>query len=140
MAQDDYTALTTAARSGRERAYVPYSSFAVGAAVLTASGAIFAGGNIENAAYPLCLCAERVALFSAYAAGERDIVALAVVTPTDDVASPCGACRQVMVELAPRCQVLLLNMYGAQRITTPQELLPYSFGANQLEEQQRTGD
>jgi cytidine deaminase len=119
---------------------VPYSSFAVGAAVLTASGAIFAGGNIENAAYPLCLCAERVALFSAYAAGERDIVALAVVTPTDDVASPCGACRQVMVELAPRCQVLLLNMYGAQRITTPQELLPYSFGANQLEEQQRTGD
>jgi cytidine deaminase len=140
MAQDDYTALITAARSGRERAYVPYSGFAVGAAVLTSTGNIFVGGNIENAAYPLCLCAERVALFSAYAAGERDIVALAVVTPTEDVASPCGACRQVMVELAPRCQVVLLNLHGAQRSTTPQELLPYSFGSSQLEEQQRTGN
>jgi cytidine deaminase len=140
MAQDDYTALITAAHSGRERAYVPYSGFAVGAAVLTASGTIVCGGNIENAAYPLCLCAERVALFSAYAAGEHDIVALAVVTPTDDVASPCGACRQVMIELAPHCQVLLLNLRGAQRITTPQELLPHSFGSGQLEEQQRTGN
>lgn len=118
----------------RERAYAPYSHFAVGAAVQTAASTIFVGCNIENAAYPLTLCAERVALFNAYAAGERDIVALAVVTPTSDVASPCGACRQVIFELAPRSQVILLNLQGQQRIVTPQELLPYGFGPSQLEE------
>jgi cytidine deaminase len=130
----DYPALIAAARAARERAYVPYSQFAVGAAVLTASGKIFPGCNIENAAYPVTLCAERVALCSAYAAGEREIVAIAVITPTDDVASPCGACRQVMLELAPRSSVLLLNLGDAQRHTTPQELLPHGFGAGQLDE------
>lgn len=116
----------------RERAYVPYSGFAVGAAVLTASGAIFSGCNIENAAYPLTLCAERVALFSAYAAGEQDIIALAVVTPTERIGSPCGGCRQVIIELAPRCVVVLLNKHGDQRRVSPQELLPFSFGADYL--------
>lgn len=133
-AEQDYTALIAAAHQGRERVYNPYSRFAVGAAVQTASGRVFVGGNIENAAYPLTVCAERVALFSAYAAGEREIVALAVVTPTDDVASPCGGCRQVLLELAPRCTVLLLNTAGKQRLTTPQELLPHGFGAQQLDE------
>jgi cytidine deaminase len=132
-----YQALLEAAQAARQLAYVPYSGFAVGAAVLTTSGAIFAGGNIENAAYPLTLCAERVALFSAYAAGERDIIALAVVTPTDEAASPCGACRQVLIELAPHCTVLLSNLTGAQRRTTPEELLPHSFGARQLDENAR---
>lgn len=134
MAQPDYATLISAAMEGRERAYAPYSRFAVGAAVLTASGKIFHGCNIENAAYSVGVCAERAALFSAYAAGERDIVALAVVTPTDDVASPCGACRQVMLELAPKSVVLLLNMHGAQRLVTPQELLPHGFGPQQLDE------
>ncbi len=134
MAQPDYATLISAAMEGRERAYAPYSRFAVGAAVLTASGKIFHGCNIENAAYSVGVCAERAALFSAYAAGERDIVALAVVTPTDDVASPCGACRQVMLELSPKSVVLLLNMHGAQRLVTPQELLPHGFGPQQLDE------
>ncbi len=132
MEQRDYTALIRAAQLGRERAYAPYSGFAVGAAVLTASGQIFPGCNIENAAYPVTLCAERVALFSAYAAGERDIVAIAVITATDTVASPCGACRQVILELAPHSTVLLLNTRGDQHITTPQKLLPAAFGASQL--------
>lgn len=132
MEPPDYTALIAAAMIGRERAYAPYSGFAVGAAVLTASGKIFPGGNIENAAYPVSLCAERVALVSAYAAGEREITAIAVVTATDDVASPCGSCRQVMLELAPRSTVVLLNVEGRQRRTTPQELLPHGFGAAQL--------
>jgi cytidine deaminase len=132
--QPDYAALAEAAAAARSLAYAPYSGFLVGAAVLTASGRIFPGGNIENAAYPMTVCAERVALFSAYAAGERTIVALAVVTDTADVASPCGACRQVIFELAPKSQLLLLNLRGAMRATTPQELLPGGFGPGQLEE------
>jgi len=132
MIQPDYATLADAAIAARERAYAPYSQFRVGAAALTAGGKIFLGGNIENAAYPMTVCAERVAIFSAYAAGEREIVALAVVTPTDDVASPCGACRQVISELAPRSSVLLLNLSGARRLVTPQDLLPFGFGPAQL--------
>lgn len=134
MSQPDYTTLIAAALTARLRAYAPYSHFYVGAAVLTADGSIFLGANIENAAYPMTICAERVALFNAYAAGCRDIVALAVVTPTAAVASPCGACRQVIVELAPECDVLLLNLVGGQRIVKPQDLLPHGFGAQQLAE------
>ncbi len=129
--------LIAAAMEGRKRAYVPYSHFAVGAAVRTASGQIFIGGNIENAAYPLTVCAERVALFSAYAAGERHITAIAVVTPTDDVASPCGACRQVIFELATHSTVILLNLKGMRRDTTPDILLPHGFGPQQLDESKR---
>lgn len=134
MDQPDYAALTEAALAARSLAYAPYSRFLVGAAVLTASGRLFPGGNIENAAYPMTVCAERVALFSAYAAGEREIVALAVVTDTDDVASPCGACRQVIFELAPRATLLLLNLRGARHVTRPQALLPHGFGPDQLGE------
>lgn len=134
MDQPDYAALTAAAAAARSLAYAPYSRFLVGAAALTASGRIFPGGNIENAAYPMTVCAERVALFSAYAAGEREIVALAVVTDTDDVASPCGACRQVIFELAPRATLVLANLAGRQLLTTPQELLPHGFGPAQLDE------
>jgi cytidine deaminase len=132
MTQPDYAALAAAAIAARERAYAPYSQFRVGAAALTAGGSIFLGGNIENAAYPMTICAERVAIFSAYAAGEREIVALAVATPTDDVASPCGACRQVIFELAPRSVVILLNLSGAQRLVRPQDLLPHGFGPTQI--------
>ncbi|RRR72275.1 MAG: cytidine deaminase [Candidatus Viridilinea halotolerans] len=135
MADLDVNTLIGAAIAARNLAYAPYSRFAVGAALLTASGRIFSGGNIENAAYPLAMCAERVALFSAYAASERDIRALAVVTPTHDVASPCGACRQVMLELAPHARVILLNLTGAVRYTSPAELLPHGFGPTQLQEQ-----
>jgi cytidine deaminase len=135
--QPDYAALAEAALEARSLAYAPYSNFQVGAAVLTASGRIFRGGNIENAAYPMTVCAERVALFSAYAAGERAIVALAVATDTEDVASPCGACRQVMLELAPRSAVLLTNLRGERRLTSPSELLPGGFGAAQLGEGRR---
>jgi cytidine deaminase len=130
----DYATLAEAAIAARSLAYAPYSRFQVGAAVLTSSGRLFQGGNIENAAYPMTVCAERVALFSAYAAGEREIVALAVVTDTDDVASPCGACRQVIFELAPRATLLLLNTRGAQRVVRPQDLLPHGFGPAQLGE------
>ena len=130
--QPEYPALVMAARAAREQAYAPYSRFAVGAAALTASGRIFPGCNIENAAYPACLCAERVALVSAYAAGEHEIVALAVVADTPGPASPCGTCRQVILELAPGCVITLANMRGDTLQTTPDALLPGGFTAESL--------
>lgn len=130
--QEDLEALLAAALAARSRAYIPYSKFAVGAAVRTASGRIFPGCNIENAAYPSTICAERVALTSAYAAGERDIVALAVVADTPGPVSPCGTCRQVMFELAPQAQVLLGNLKGDTQLTSPQELLPHGFEPEHL--------
>jgi cytidine deaminase len=130
--QHDLQALVAAARVARERAYAPYSHFAVGAAALTATGQIFPGCNIENPAYSVCLCAERVALTSAYAAGAREIVALAVIADTPGPVSPCGACRQVLFELAPGCVVVLANLSGATFETTPAALLPGGFTADSL--------
>lgn len=130
----DYVALMATAREARLQAYAPYSNFPVGAAVLTASGNVYRGCNIENAAYSPCICAERVALFSAYAAGERDIAAIAVVTETAGPASPCGPCRQVIAELAPNAVLLLTNLHGDVMRTTPDALLPHGFGLSQLEE------
>ena len=118
------------ARQARAQAYAPYSNFHVGAAVLTRDGRRFGGCNVENAAYGLCNCAERTALFSAVAAGCRrgDFVALAVVADMPQPASPCGACRQVMAELCDATMpVLLSNLDGSTRETTVTELLPDSF-------------
>lgn len=118
------------ARQAREQAYAPYSHFHVGAALLARDGRRFGGCNVENAAYGLCNCAERTALFSAIAAGCRpgDFVALAVITDTVEPASPCGACRQVMAELCgPDMPVLLGNLHGPARRTTVAALLPDSF-------------
>lgn len=127
MKTPDYQALVQAASKARERAYAPYSRFAVGAAALSATGHVFPGCNVENAAYPATVCAERVALLNAYAAGEREIVALAIVTDTPEPASPCGTCRQVIRELATNCVVVLANTRGAQHTTTPDALLPGAF-------------
>ena len=132
MSQPDYETLVQTAIAARERAYAPYSRFSVGAAAQSASGNVYLGCNIENAAYGPSICAERVALGSAYAAGDRRIAALAVVTPTEGPASPCGICRQVIAELAPDAVVILANLHGARRITTPQALLPDGFGPAQL--------
>ena len=128
----DYGGLVAQAAAARERAYCPYSGFAVGAAALTASGRVFPGCNVENAAYPATICAERAALLGAYAAGEREIVALAVIADTPAPVSPCGTCRQVINELAPRCTVALANTRGDVRLITPQELLPGGFTGEDL--------
>jgi cytidine deaminase len=100
--------LVEAAWAAREQAYAPYSGFQVGAAVVAADGRIFAGGNIENLSYGLTLCAERVAVAMAVAAGVRQIVAVAVVADTRVPISPCGACRQVLAEFGVT-RVLLAN-------------------------------
>lgn len=126
----DDVLLLDAARAARERAWAPYSRFLVGAAVRSADGRVFPGCNVENAAYGLCNCAERTALFSAIAGGVRpgEISALAVVGDTAGPISPCGACRQVMFELGgPSLRVLLANLSGAQRVTSAAALLPDGF-------------
>jgi cytidine deaminase len=123
-------ALIQAAREARERAYAPYSGFKVGAAALTKDGRVFGGCNVENASYGLCNCAERTALFAGIAAGCRpgDFTHLAVVADTPGPVSPCGACRQVMLEMGgPSLIVLQANLRGNMAETTVAQLLPGGF-------------
>jgi cytidine deaminase len=118
------------AMQAREHAYVPYSKFKVGAALLTRDGKVFAGCNVENASYGLCNCAERTAFFSAIAAGYKrgQFAALAVVGDTDGPIAPCGACRQVIIELGgPELPIRLANLRGDERDTTAREQLPDAF-------------
>jgi cytidine deaminase len=127
--------LLDAATKAREFAYVPYSKFAVGAALLLDNGEIITGCNIENASYGLCNCGERTALFKAYSMGYRkeNIKALAVSAGTDGPVSPCGACRQVMCELLKLdTPVYLTNLKGDVMETTVNDLLPYSFSGSDL--------
>lgn len=114
------------ALSTRARAYAPYSGYSVGAALLTNSGKIYEGINIENAAYPVTICAERVAVFKAVSEGERDFSA--IVVATRDGGSPCGSCRQVMHEFAPHMQVVTVNERGDVVLDVDvSDLLPYGF-------------
>ena len=125
--------LVEAAQVARQQAYAPYSGFTVGAAVLTSSGAIYTGCNVENASYGLTMCAERVAIHNAVAAGEREVMAVAVVS--EPGATPCGACRQVLAEFAPQPKVLrviVVDGRGNERPYTLEELLPASFPGVEL--------
>lgn len=123
------------AKKAREKAYVPYSHFPVGAALLTSDGKIYHGCNIENAAYSMCNCAERTALFKAYSEGDRQFSLLAVVADTDRPVSPCGACRQVISELCPGdMKVILTNLKGDIQEITVTELLPGAFSPEDLHE------
>ncbi|CUA79725.1 cytidine deaminase [Anoxybacillus suryakundensis] len=125
--------LIEAAKQARERAYVPYSKFKVGAALLTKDGKVYGGCNIENASYGLCNCAERTALFKAYSEGDHEYAMLAVVADTERPVPPCGACRQVIVELCdPDMPVILANMKGDVQETTVKELLPGAFSKEDL--------
>jgi len=128
----DRDALLAAAWRAREQAYAPYSGFAVGAAVLGASGRVFAGANVENASYGLTICAERVAITAAVSAGERRIAALAVVTGASQPTPPCGACRQVLWEFGPEAEVVVENRRGERRRWTARELLPEAFDSGRL--------
>ncbi|WP_182201359.1 cytidine deaminase [Paraliobacillus salinarum] len=125
--------LVEEAKKAREMAYTPYSKFKVGASLRTTDGEIFHGCNIENAAYSLANCAERTALFHAYASGARSFDLLVVVADTDRPVSPCGACRQVLAELcAPDMKVVLTNLHGDIQETTVSELLPGAFVSDDL--------
>jgi cytidine deaminase len=115
------------ARQARDEAYAPYSHFPVGAAVLTADGRIFTGCNIENASFGASMCAERVAIFAAVAAGRHQIMALAVIADTPQPVAPCGLCRQVLSEFSPDCQVIMANVNGDYQVTPLGQLLPQAF-------------
>lgn len=125
-------ALVAVARAARQRAYAPYSRYRVGAAVLAKSGKVYAGCNVENAAYPSGLCAERVAIFKAVSEGERELIALAVVTANGG--APCGACRQVFSEFAADdAMIIIATARGSRyKIYRMKEILPERFGAKHL--------
>ena len=118
-----------AAREAQHEAVAPYSSYRVGAALLTARGKVIVGANVESASYGLTCCAERVALFKALTAGERDFVAVAVVARAPGGPTPCGACRQLLAEYAPAARVYLADSRRLSRIRefAVGELLPYPF-------------
>ena len=122
-----------AAQEAAENAYVPYSQFRVGAALLTKNGRIFQGCNIENASFGLTNCAERTAFFKAVSEGNVSFSHLVVAGNTEEPISPCGACRQVMVEFCkPDMPVTLVNTKGDIKETTVSGLLPYSFESDQM--------
>lgn len=123
--------LIEAAIHVRHYAYAPYSGYSVGAALLTASGKIYDGVNVENAAYPSGICAERTAAFKAVSEGEREFLAVAIVTSNGG--SPCGACRQVLSEFGPKMIVLLADAEGLLRSETTLDVwLPGAFGPADL--------
>jgi len=118
--------LVEEARHARQWAYVPYSHYPVGAALLTESGKVYDGANVENAAYPTAMCAERVAVFKAVSEGEHNFTAIAIVTSNGGM--PCGACRQVMAEFNYRLTVIIANENGQIiKETSLDKLLPDAF-------------
>ena len=133
----DYSKLVEIARKASENTYSPYSNFPVGASLVTKDGKYYHGCNVENASFGLTNCAERTCMFSAYADGVRkdDIVAICVYSPKEHIVSPCGACRQVMVELLNEdCEVIL--SYGKDNytyVTNVKALFPLMFTKGDLE-------
>ena len=124
--------LENSARAAAKSAYSPYSKFRVGAAVLAGSGKIYAGANVENASYGLCNCAERTAIFTAVAAGERKLRAVVVFTPTAAPTMPCGACRQVINEFGPHAVVISVCDSKLRMESTLPALLSHAFGPEDL--------
>jgi cytidine deaminase len=120
--------LTQKALEARKQAYVPYSNFQVGAAVLGSDGTIYHGCNVENASYGLCNCAERTAIFKMVSEGCRQIDSIAIVADTEGPVSPCGACRQVISEFAHQdTKIYLTNLHGNTEEWTVDQLLPGAF-------------
>lgn len=134
LSTQEKQALIDVANAARQRAYVPYSNYRVGAALRTKTGRIFTGVNVENAAYPQTMCAERVAIFKAVSEGEKEFEVISVVT--DNGGSPCGGCRQVLAEFGLDTIVLLADRNGKLLVeTTVRELLPQAFTPDRLSTQ-----
>lgn len=128
----DYELLINAATKARENAHAAFSNFRVGAALRASSGRIFGGCNVENATYGLTVCAERVAILKAISEGERGFDAMAVVTDTDSLTPPCGACRQLIWEFCGDIPVILANLKGKMEVIPMRELFPKPFDASSL--------
>lgn len=130
LTQEQITTLMAAAKQSIRHAYIPYSQYPVGAAVLTADDQIICGINIENASYPAGTCAERVALGNAISQGKTQFKAIAVYSPKGEI-SPCGVCRQFISEFGPEIQILF-HWQGELHQRPIKELLPFSFSSKQL--------
>ncbi len=134
LTKQEKQALIDLANTARQRAYVPYSNYPVGSSLRTKTGRIFTGANVENAAYPQTMCAERVAIFKAVSEGEKEFEVITVVT--NNGGSPCGGCRQVMAEFGLDTIVLLADGNGKLvKQTTVRELLPEAFTPESLSKQ-----
>jgi cytidine deaminase len=121
-----------AAKAARELAHAPFSNFKVGAALHTRSGKVFTGCNVENASYGLTICAERTAIVKAISEGEKEFDAITVVTDTDKLTPPCGACRQFIWEFCGDIPVIMANLKGEVRRDRSGALLPYAFDSSFL--------
>ena len=128
----EYDALIDAAKRSRENAHAKFSNFKVGAGLRTTPGKIYGGCNIENATYGLTVCAERVAIFKALSEGERGFDAVAVVTDTEKLTPPCGACRQIIWEFCGDAEVILGNLKGKTEVYRMSALLPHPFDSSNL--------
>jgi cytidine deaminase len=128
----EFDSLISRAQAARENAHARYSNFKVGAAVRTTSGKVFAGCNVENATYGLTVCAERVAIFKAISEGERNFDAIAVVTDTETLTPPCGACRQLIWEFCGEVPVVLSNLQGKVEVLRMSQLFPKPFDSSNL--------
>lgn len=125
----NYKTLAKHAKTARKNSHSPYSQFKVGAAILTKSGKIYTGCNIEISSFALTICGERTALFKAVSEGERKFQAIAVATNEDSFTAPCGACRQVIMDLAGNIDFIMTKKNGDIKVLKMNELFPYPFGA-----------
>lgn len=132
LTEDKIRELAAAAFKARENAYAPYSRYKVGAAVLTEGGRIYTGCNIENASYGATICAERVAASAAVAAGEKKLVAMAVVSDSNVPGPPCGICRQFLIEFAPEMPIYMFNLQGEMRTGYLNSFIPSAFNGSFL--------
>ncbi|MEW6070311.1 MAG: cytidine deaminase [Candidatus Thermoplasmatota archaeon] len=123
----EYDKLTQEAKKALKNAYAPYSKLKVGAAALTKKGNIYRGCNVENSSYGLTVCAERNAIANAVAHGEKEFEAIAIATLGEKLRTPCGACRQTIIEFGEDIQVVMCNLKGAKKIRSIKELLPEHF-------------
>ena len=130
----DYKKLLQNALQAKKRAYAPYSNFRVGSAVLTKTGKIFSGCNIETSSYSLTICAERTALFKAISEGEKSFQAIAIVSDEKGFTTPCGACRQVILDLAGDIDIILMSKTGKTKIYKSSAMLPHAFGPKNLKQ------
>jgi cytidine deaminase len=130
MMYKDYDALIAQAKQAKKGAYAPYSRFHVGAALLCADGRIYTGANVENAAYSVTCCAERVALFKAVTDGAREFAAIAITSDAEGPTYPCGVCRQALIEFSKNMDVVCTGMGGERDVKKITELLPCAFTAD----------
>ncbi|WGS63986.1 cytidine deaminase [Marinitoga aeolica] len=131
--QEKVELLYEKAKEALNNSYSPYSKFKVGAALITKSGKIYTGTNVENASYGLSMCAERIAIFKAISEGEKDFETLVVIGDTEKPISPCGACRQVIAEFGVD-EVILTNLKKDFKVMSVEELLPYGFSGEELDD------